>query len=262
MGEAPGAPRNPGCFSQSHSPASWASGLHRGGSHLMPQEDSQSEGGGLQLPAGLCFLQLGDLGKNKQAPGVAGRVPSPASALVLCAVPGEKPQADPPGLEQVWGWISDAPPDLFPAPCHPVSLYPLDSQGWTSPLSSCPLFLPVLALCPTFFLSHHLFIPTPHLSCPIASVPQAPSLYVMFMSFPSCVPLAPTLAVCLCPSSLSSSPQPPMRGCGDLGGGSAAGSPGLWFPGWERQWQRGRGQPGGAAAAGSAGTTWLGRRGG
>lgn len=172
----------------SHSPASWASGLHRGGSHLMPQEDSQSEGGGLQLPAGLCFLQLGDLGKNKQAPGVAGRVPSPASALVLCAVPGEKPQADPPGLEQVWGWISDAPPDLFPAPCHPVSLHPLDSQGWTSPPSSCPLFLPVLAPCPTFFLSHHLFIPIPHLSCPIASVPQAPSLYVMSMSFPSWCP--------------------------------------------------------------------------
>lgn len=174
----------------SHSPASWASGLHRGGSDIMPQEDSQSEGGGLRLPAGLCFLQLGDLGKNKQAPGVAGRVPAPASALVLCA--GQFLERSHRQIPRAWSRCGVGSPmplqTCSQLPATPLSLHPLDSQGWTSPPSSCPLFLPILAPCPTFLLSHHLFIPAPHLSCPIASVPQAPSLYVMSMSLPSWCP--------------------------------------------------------------------------
>lgn len=132
------------------------------------------------------------------------------------------------------------PVHLHPVPCSYPSLP-------SAPPSFCPiisLFLPLI--CPA--QSPLSLGPPPCMSCLCLSLLG--------------VPLAPTLAVCLRPSSLSSSPQPPMRGCGDLGGGSAAGSPGFWFPGWERQWQRGRGQPGGAAAAGSAGTTWLGRRGG
>lgn len=257
-GKPQSPPHNPGCFSQSHSSASWASGLHRGGSHLMPQEDSQSEGGGLRLPAGLCFLQLGDLGKNKLAPGVAGRVPSPASALVLYAGQFlERGHRQIPGLGAgVGGWISDGPPGLFPSASHPVSLHPLDSQGRTSPPSSFPLFSPVPAPAPPPSVPSSLY------SCP----PICPAQSPLSLRPPPCmsVYVSPFLVSLWLPPLLSSSPLPPVRGCCDLGGGFAAGSPGFWFPGWERQWLRGRGRPGGAAAAaaGSVGATWLGRRGG
>lgn len=150
------------------------------------------------------------------------------------------PSSLPPPCLSILLTLRAGPVHPHPVPCSYPSLPP-------APPSFCPiisLFLPLI--CPA--QSPLSLRPPPCMSCLCLSLLG--------------VPLAPTLAVCLRPSSLSSSPQPPVRGCCDLGGGSAAGSPGFWFPGWERQWQRGRGQPGGAAAAGAARTAWPGRRGG
>ena len=152
----------------------------------MPQEDSQSEGGGLQLPVGLCFLQLGDLGKNKPAPGVAGGCPpQPAPWFSVQGSSWREATGRSPRLGAGVGWISDAPPGLFPSPSHPVSLHPLDSQGRTSPPSSCPLFSSVPTPAPP--PSVPSVCPAPRLSCPVASVPQAPSLSVC-LSVPSWCP--------------------------------------------------------------------------
>ena len=213
-------------------------------------------------PLASVFSSLGTWGRTSRLQvWLEGALPSQRPGSLCRAVPGERPQADPPGLEQVWGGsrmplqaCSLLPPTSYlsilltlragPAHPHPVPC-------------SHPSLPP-----PHLRLSHHLFIPAPGLSCPIASAPQAPSLSVCRSLLG--VPLAPALAVCLRPSSLSSSPPAPVGGCCDLGGGPAAGSPGFWFPGWERQWLRGPGRPGAAAAAaaGSGGATWLGRRGG
>ena len=206
VGETPVPPHNPGCFSQSHRPASRASGLHRGGSHLMPQEDSQSEGGGLRLPAGLCFLQLGDLGKNKSAPGVAGGCPpQPAPWFSVQGSSWREATGRSPRLGAGVGWISDAPPGLFPSPSHLVSLHPLDSQGRTSPPSSCPLFSPVPAPAPPPSVPSSLYScprsVLPNRLCPAGPLPVCLSLpsWCPSGSRPCCLP-PPLFPVLLSPS--------------------------------------------------------------
>lgn len=80
-----------GCFSWSHRPDSQASGLHRHGSRLMTQEDSQNSGLDLQLPTPFGLLHLGHLVKNKQ--GYRRGFPVPAGKRAA-------PQPAPPVL---WG---------------------------------------------------------------------------------------------------------------------------------------------------------------
>lgn len=76
-----------GGFSQNYRPASWALGLHHHSSHLITQEDSQSEGLDLGMPRALCFLQLEHLVKENRLSSRRGFL----VLLLLCvvAVPGE-----------------------------------------------------------------------------------------------------------------------------------------------------------------------------
>lgn len=80
-----------------------------------------------------CFLQLGYLGKNKLAPGVAGRVrlPSRRPGPLCCAVPGQalSPRAGPPGAWSRWCvglGCPSRPVPISPRPPPPPSS---DPQG-------------------------------------------------------------------------------------------------------------------------------------
>lgn len=105
-----------------------------------------------------------------------------------------------PGLEQGWGGGSrmalQACSHLPPTPYLSILLTLRAGPVHPHPFPCSHPSLPP----PHLPLSHHLFIPAPHLSCPIASVPQAPSLYVCLCLSLLGVPLAPALAVLLSPT--------------------------------------------------------------